>query len=210
MALVNAYCTTAQLRTHLEAGASGLTTELLERAINATSRAIDKHCGRRFWVDAAVVARQYRPTDAYSVFIDDISTRTGVIVKTDTTGDGTYATTWDAADFDLEPRNADVVAAGSSGDAYSFWQITAIDDKTFPLHDRRATLQVTAKFGWSAVPVDVEEACLIKAASLFKRKDAIFGIAGADVFGPVRISRRGDPDVIELLSGFVRFSKPEV
>lgn len=210
MALVNAYATVAQLREHLADSGSALTTALLERALNATSRAIDKHCGRRFWIDGAVIARQYRPSDGYSVFVDDIATRTGVIIKTDTTGDGTYATTWDAADFDLEPRNADVVATGSTGDAYSFWQITAIDDKTFPLSDRRATLQVTAKFGWSAVPVDVEEACIIKAAALFKRKDSIHGIAGADVFGPVRISRRGDPDVVELLQGFVRFTKPEV
>lgn len=209
MTLVNAYATVAQLRVHLGDTGAGLTEALLERALNATSRAIDKHCGRRFWVDAAVVAREYRPSDAGVVFVDDISTRTGVIVKTDTTGDGTFATTWDADDFDLEPRNADVVASGSTGDAYSFWQITAIDDKTFPLSSRRATLQVTAKFGWSAVPVDVEEACILKAASLFKRKDAPFGVAGFDTFGAVRITRR-DPDVLELLQGFVRFTRPEV
>lgn len=210
MALVNAYCNTAQLRTHLADSGSALSLELLERAINASARAIDKHCGRRFWTDAAVVARQYRPGDGYSVFVDDIATRTGVVVRTDTTGDGTYATTWDAADFDLEPRNADVAAAGSTGDAFSFWQITAIDDKTFPLSGRRATLQVTAKFGWSAIPVDIEEANILKAASLFKRKDSPHGIAGMDAWGPVRISRRGDPDVVELLSPFVRFTRPEV
>lgn len=208
MAEVNAYATAAQLRTQLGDEATNLTAALLERAVNAASRAIDNHCGRRFWIDAAVVTRQYRPDDACSVFVDDIATRTGVIVKTDTAGDGSYATTWDSTDFDLEPRNADVVAAGSTGPAFSFWQITAIDDKTFPLSSRRATLQVTAKFGWSAVPVDVEEACLLKAASLFKRKDAPFGVAGFGDFGAVRITRR-DPDVIDLLSGFVRFTRPE-
>lgn len=210
MAVTNGYCTTGQLREHFGDSGSTLTTALLERAINSTSRAIDRFCGRRFWTDAAVVARQYRPSDAYSVFVDDIATSAGVIVKTDTTGDGSYATTWDSNDFDLEPRNAAVVAAGSTGDAFSFWQITAIDDKTFPLHNRRATLQVTAKFGWSAVPVDVEEACLIKAASLFKRKDSPDGIQGVDDFGVIRISRKRDPDVAELLDPYVRYSRPEV
>jgi hypothetical protein len=208
MAVVNGYTTRAQLQEHFGDTITALDVDLLDRAITASSRAIDRFCGRRFWIDAAVVARQYRPGDAGSVFVDDIATRTGVVVKTDTTGDGTYATTWDSTDFDLEPRNADVVAAGSTGDAFSFWQITAIDDKTFPLSDRRATLHVTAKFGWSAVPVDVEEACLLKAASLFKRKDAPFGVAGFGDFGVVRIRR--DSDVGELLNPYVRYSRPEV
>lgn len=208
MPLVNAYCSVAQLREQFKDDGSRTTTTLLERAIHASSRAIDDHCGRRFWTDAAVVARQYRPSDAYSVFVDDISTRTGVIVATDTTGDGTYATTWDAADFDLEPRNADVAAAGSTGPAYSFTSIVAIDDKLFPLHDRRATLRITAKFGWSAVPVSVEEACILKAASLFKRKDSPDGMAGMSEFGPVRISKR-DPDVVALLHPFVRHARVE-
>lgn len=208
MAVTNGYCTRAQLQEHFGDTITAIDVDLLDRAINAASRAIDRHCGRRFWMDAAVVARQYRPGDAYSVFVDDIATSAGVIVKTDTTGDGTYATTWDSNDFDLEPRNAAVVASGSTGDAYSFWQITAIDDKTFPLHDRRATLQVTAKFGWSAVPVDVEEACILKAASLLKRKDAPFGVAGFGDFGVVRIRR--DEDVFRLLHPYVRHARPEV
>jgi hypothetical protein len=206
MAVVNGYCTRAQLQEHFGDTNTVLDVDLLDRAINAASRAIDKWCGRRFWLDSSAVARQYRPSDAYTVIIDDIGSRTGVIVKTDTTGDGSYATTWDAADFDLEPRNADA----ATGEAFSFWQLTAIDDKTFPLHNRRATLQVTARFGWSAVPVDVEEACLIKSASLYERKNSRNGIQGVDDFGVIRISRKRDPDVVELLEGVVRYSLPEV
>jgi hypothetical protein len=210
MAVVNEYCTRAQLQEQFGDAITALDVDLLDRAINATSRAIDEFCGRKFWQDAAVVAREYRPSDPYTVLVDDISTATGVVVKTDTTGDGTYATTWGADDFDLEPRNAAVVASGSTGNAFSFWQITAVDDKTFPIHSRRATLQVTARFGFSAIPVDVEAACLIKAASLFKRKDSPNGIQGVHEFGAVRISRFKDPDVTELLGPFVRYMLPEV
>lgn len=208
MALVNPYCSVQELRDQFGDDGSTLATSHLERAINATSRAIDQHCGRRFWLDAAVVARVYRPRDAHRVLINDIGDTTGLIVKTDTTGDGTFATTWDAEDYDLEPRNADVVASGDTGAPYSFSRIVAIDDKSFLVDSRRATLQITAKFGWSAVPDDVTEACILKAASLFKRREAPFGVAGFGDFGVVRI--RKDPEVMDLLGPYVRIGRPEV
>lgn len=210
MALVNAYCTEQEVRDQFKDENLVLSQDLLLRAINATSRAIDRHCGRKFWQDAATVARVYRPRDAYHVFTHDISTDTGLEIKTDTTGSGTFDTTWDADDYDLEPRNVDVVAAGDTGDPFAWWQITAIDGKTFPLDARKATLQVTARFGWSGIPDDVNEAAIIKASSLFRRKDAPFGVAGFGELGAVRISRFGDPDVMALLEPYVRYSRPDV
>jgi len=200
VAVVNGYCTTAELREHFEAGASGLTTALLERAINASSRAIDQYCGRRFWLDAAVAERTYRPDCQSSTYVDDIGTRTGLVVKTGTDGT-TFPTTWASTDYILEPRNAGVVGTGSTADAHAFWEIVAIAGRTFSTHAYRPTLQVTAKFGWSAVPIEVTEACILKAASLFKRKDAPFGAAGFDQFGAVRIGRN-DPGVVELLAAY--------
>lgn len=208
MALVNPYCEVPELREHLKDDGARLDETLLERAINSASRAIESLCGRKFWQDAAVVAREYRARDPYTLIVHDISTRTGLLVATDTTGDGTFVTSWDFDDFDLEPRNADVVAAGDTGNAYSFTSLTAIDDEAFPLSDRRSTVRVTAKWGWSSVPFEVNEACILLAAALFKRKDAPFGVAGFDQFGAVRIARR-DPDVMALLSGLIRYSTPE-
>lgn len=202
MAVTNGYCTVAELREQFGDSGSKLSLALLERAINVTSRAIDKLCGypdRKFWLDATVETRVYRPDDPEVAWVDDIGTTTGLVIKTDTTGDGTYATTWDAADYQLEPLNAD-----AADTAYAWWRIVAIDDKTFPVAPLRPTLQVTAKFGWSAVPDDVNEACILKAASLFKRKDSPDGVANFGDFGPVRISRRMDPDVFELLWPFMR------
>lgn len=210
MTLVNAYCTEQEVRDQFGDEGSTLSEDLLHRAINATSRAIDRWTGRRFWQDADVVARTYRPRDGHHVFVHDISTDTGLIVKTDTTGDGTFDTTWDSDDFVLEPRNEDVVATGDTGDPFAWWQITAVDTKTFPVHARKATLQVTARFGWSGIPDEVNQAAIIKAAALFRRKDAPFGVAGFGDMGAVRISRFGDPDVTALLDPYVRFSKPDV
>jgi len=199
MSVTNGYCTLAQLRTHLGDTGSTQSTELLERAINAASRAIDKHCGRRFWIDSTVQVRTYRPSDGDLAWVDDIATTTGLVIKTDSAGDGTYATTWASTDYELAPENAD-----ANGQAYAWWRIGAVDRYLFPTLGRYRPLQVTAKFGWSAVPDEVEEACILRAASIFKRKESIDGVAGFGDLGVVRISLRRDPDVAALLDNFIR------
>lgn len=205
MAVTNGYCTVAELRDQLGDTGSKLDLDLLEHAINATSRAIDRYCGRRFWQDSTVQTREYRITDPYVAWVDDISTETGLVIKTDTAGDYSWATTWTTDDYDLEPENAD-----KDGAAHAWWRIIAIGTKTFPIHARRKTLQVTARFGWSAVPDDVNEAAILKAAGLFRRKDAPYGIAGFGEMGnAVRITRR-DPDVMELLNNYVKYTMGSV
>lgn len=199
MAVTNAYCTLAQLREHFGDSGSALTTALLERAINATSRAIDKHCGRRFWIDTNVATRVYRPEYGDLVFVDDIATTTGLIVKTDTAGDGTYATTWASTDYELQPLNAD-----ANGQAYCWTRLAAVDRYVFPVAGKVAPLQVTAKFGWSQIPDEVEQACILRAASIFKRKESVDGVAAFGDFGPIRISRSRDPDVADLLDDFIK------
>jgi hypothetical protein len=199
VAVTNAYCTLAQLREQFDDDATILPTALAERAINATSRAIDKHCGRRFWIDTNVATRVYRPDYSDLVWVDDIATTAGLIVKTDSAGDGTYATTWASTDYELQPLNAD-----ADGQAYCWTRIGAVDRYLFPTSGKVAPLQVTAKFGWSAIPDEVEQACIIRAAAIFKRRESISGVAGFDGFGAVRISRQRDPDVAALLDSFIR------
>jgi hypothetical protein len=203
VAITNGYATLAEFREHIGDTASVATAAVAERAITAASRAIDKHCGyphRRFWLDAMASAKVYRPDDPYEAWVHDIGSESGLVIATDTTGDGSYATTWDAADYQLEPLDAD----GGGDAAYAWWRIVAIDDKTFPVSRYRTTLQVTARWGWSAVPDDVNQACLIKAASLYERRNSPGGIHAVDGFGAVRISRHGDPDVVDLLGPYRR------
>jgi hypothetical protein len=201
MAVVNGYCTTAQLRTHLEDTGSTLTAELLDRAVNASSRAIDRYCRRRFWLDSGVATRTYVVDDQRCAYVDDIGSRTGLVVKIGTDGH-TFPTTLTVdTDFILEPRNADKFASGSF-DAFAFWQIRTIGSRVLYPSCLGPTLSVTAQHGWSAVPSEVEEACVLKAASLFKRKDAPFGVAGFGEFGAVRITR-ADTDVVSLLADYV-------
>jgi hypothetical protein len=199
MALVHAYCTVDDVRGQLSDADIKVDVTLLERAINSTSRAVDKWCGRRFWQDASVQVRTYRPEESCSVRVDDISTATGLLVKTDSGADGTYETSWTVdTDFQLEPLNA-----SADGGAYAWRELVAIGSKRFPLRVRRPALQVTAKFGWSAVPDEVTQATVLRAVALFGRRNSPNGVAGFGDFGVVRIGRQ-DPDVIALLGPFQR------
>jgi hypothetical protein len=178
----------------------------IERALRAASRGIDDHCGRRFWQDTTVQTRTYPVVDYYKpVRVDDIASKTGLIVKVDTGLNGAFASTWTIdVDFRLDPRNADKDNA-----AYAWTQIAPLGGAIWPLDwlARRDTLQVTATFGWSAIPDPVNQACLLLAAGLFKRKDAPFGVAGFDGFGAVRV--RDDPAVEKLLYRYVRTASAE-
>lgn len=201
MAITNGYCTRDELQQHFGDAGARLDEDLLDRAINATSRGIDRFCGRRFWQDSVAQAKVYRPRETDVAWVDDISTTTGLLIKTDDDGDGTYETTWAATDYQLEPLNAETEAV-----AFAWWRITAVDRYAFTVDTAaRTTLQVTAKFGWSDIPDEVNEACILRAAALFKRKEAVFGVAGFGDFGVVRIGRR-DPDVMELLHPYIKLS----
>lgn len=195
MPITNGYCTEEDLREHIKDEI--LPASMVERVINASSRAIDRYCGRRFWPDATPQTRTYTSVDPYLLWTDDISTTTGLVIKTDTNSDGTWATTWTSTDYQLEPTNA-----ATEGNAYAYWRIRTIGNQLFP-SSFRTSVQVTARFGWSAIPDQVNEACILKAAALLLRKDSPEGVLGFQDFGGVRVSRF-DPDVVSLLSPFRR------
>ncbi len=205
MSVVNGYTSLDEIRDQIGDAGSRADGDLISKAINAASRAIDKYCGRRFWQDAEVTTRNYPIDDPTVAWVDDISTTTGLVVKTDPTFDGSFGTTWGASDYQLEPLNVDVAAAADTGDPYAQWRISAVGRYAFPIHARRATLRVTARFGWSAIPDDVNEAAIIKTVRLFRRKDAPFGVAGFGEFGVVRINQ-GDPDILDMLRPYRRQS----
>ena len=200
------YVTVQEVREHL--GDTGGTVDAgqLEAKIRGVSRAVDRWCRRRFWTSPTATPRTYWPEkpDGRSswsdrAWVDDIATATGVVVKTDPSADGTsYQTTWAAGDFELGPYSN----AAADGGAHAFWRIQAVGDRRFRWTPRPG-LQVTARWGWSQVPDQVREAALLKAVALFKRKDAPFGVAGFNAFGPVRITRQ-DHDVVELLDTYRR------
>jgi len=201
LSVVNGYTTLALLRTFMGAPTTPA-DELLEAAINAASRSIDNYCGRRFWLDGAATARTFVATSSTSLTVPDgIGTTTGLIVKTDLAGDGTFETTWATTDYELRP----VTAAAAFPEAEPWTEIRSIGTLVFPaatVSGRSDRVQITAKWGWPAVPDSVAYACRLKAARLVSRKDSPQGVAGFGDFGPVRLTSREDSDVVLLLDPY--------
>lgn len=199
MTLVNGYTDVETLRTRFRIE-DALDDPVLESVIGAVSRLEETYCERVFYdVDDEVSARRFRADTARKVTVDDFHTSTGLIVKTDEAGEGTFETTWATTDYDLEPAGG--VRDGQPGWPYE--TIEAADCRYFPRSTRRRRLvQVTARWGWAAVPDLVSEACLLQASRLFKRKDSPLGVAGAAEFGVMRVLSKLDPDVELMLNPY--------
>ena len=168
----------------------------LNLAIDAAEQSINDLCGRKFTADGSASARTYR-AQPYICVTDDISTLTGLVVKTDTANDRVFDTTWSSSDYQVEPLN-NLVKGRSVNN------LRAVGDYTFPVYgDGLASVEVTAKWGWPAVPDPIEQATLMMASRLYGRKASPMGVIGVGDFGPVRISR-SDPDVAHMLMDYRR------
>lgn len=197
MAIVNGYCSVADLREQLDDEYQKIPDSLIERAISAVSRAIDNYCGfprRRFWKDLAPTTRMYLPEFSDTLFVDDIADKSGLVISTD-------GSVWSSDQFVLYPFDAELRSV-----AYAYTRIIAVGSRRFPMDGTgRPTVSVTGTHGWSAVPDEVTEACIIRSTSILKRKDAPFGVAGFGEFGTSVRIRAEDPDVADLLSPYRRY-----
>ncbi|MBN0043118.1 phage gp6-like head-tail connector protein [Streptomyces actuosus] len=167
---------------------------LLASALTSASRSIDRTCGRRFWLDPAVVQRTFNPRgrivredDGDLFLVDDIGSTAGLVVETGSGSSWTaltdYETSPDNALADERPITGLLRVLGTWGSATT-------------------RLRITAQFGWPSVPDDIAEATLIQATRLYKRKDSPEGIIGSAEWGVRNLSRR-DPDVWALIEPYI-------
>jgi len=199
MAIVNGYCTLADLKAALRVQDS-IDDSLLELAIESASREIDGYCERVFYSTSAT--RVYAPTNIYTVTTDDIISVTTLKSSSDGV---TYDITWQTSDYQLEPLNG--VAGGL---VTPFTRIRATGNYLMPtfsvgtFYELEALIQVVGVFGWSAIPATIRQATVILAMRLFKRLDSPMGVISNDL-GSMRVGRV-DPDVETLLSPFRKVS----
>lgn len=196
MAIVNGYCTLDEFKNWSQVNGTAKTDQM-ELAVNAASRAIDEYCQRHFYQEnsGSDLAKTFLVDGCrvlkFGPFRDAVSVTS---VKSDASGDGTFETTWAADEYELGPVER------APGRPYT--RIEAVAGRRFPGYygyGTRARVEVTAVWGWAAVPPEVEQACLIKATRLLTRMQSPNGIAGLDQFGPVRVTRSEDGDVVALL-----------
>lgn len=195
MALGDNYITDDELIEYL--GVTGTANDDLISAANAAaSEWVTAYCARDFNKTTTASARVYVTDETGLLDVDDFHTVTDLLVKADDDNSGSYETTWTIdTDFVLEPFNG--IEGGRTG--YPYRQIAAVD-RVFPHPINRARIQVTAQWGWAAVPDSVKQATRILAAEIFRLKDAPLGVAGFNEFGPVRV--REVPQVKMLLSPY--------
>ncbi|CAB4146896.1 gp6 domain containing protein [uncultured Caudovirales phage] len=205
MAIVNGYATLTEIKGYMSIS-DNTDNDLLENLIESASRSIDRIANRRFYLDTTASARLYRAYSDIFVYIDDLGSTTDLVVKTDSNGNGTYAKTLTLnTDYILDPLTAPSLSR-------PYTQLTMVSNtETWPIfpgltqNGLRPGVQVTAKWGWPSVPNDINMACLILTADLYKRKDAPGGILGLGDLGVVRMSPIGRD-----VTAMVRAYKKEV
>jgi len=204
MAITNGYATQTELVSYIASAnnqaliATDNRGTELDAAISTVSRAIDQFCGRVFWDAGSATARVFRADRTSVIDVDEFSTAAGLVIATDTGGDGTFDTTWTASDYQLEPLNG--IRDGRTG--WPYRTVRAVAGLSFPVDwQGQARVQITAQWGWAAVPDEVHQACLIWAHRLLRRSESPEGVAGFGDFGAVRLTSV-DRDVETLLTPF--------
>ncbi|MDX2552755.1 phage head-tail connector protein [Streptomyces stelliscabiei] len=167
--------------------------DLLNNALASASRSIDTACGRRFYLDAAPSARVFNPSgrvvcddSGERLLLDDMGAAP-TLVETGSGGVWTAVT-----DYEAGPDNALVRGR----------PLTSLLRTSSSWGRGTVRVRVTDRWGWPAVPDEIEQASLIQASRLFKRKDSPEGVTGSAEWGVVRLSRR-DPDVWALIEHYV-------
>jgi len=205
MAITNGYATLAEIKGYMSIS-DNTDNDLLENLVESASRSIDRIANRRFYLDATASARLYRAYSNIFVYVDDIGTTSNLVVAVDENGNGTYSKTLTLnTDYILDPLTSQSLNR-------PFTQLTMVSNtETWPIfpgltsNGLRPGVQVTARWGWPSVPDDLNMACLILTADLYKRKDAPGGILGLGDLGVVRMSPIGRD-----VTAMVRAYKKEV
>jgi hypothetical protein len=200
--ITNGYATRNQVKAALRIGtADTLDDDLIDNCVGAASRLIDGYCNRKFW-QSGTASRVYQAEDSFYCSIDDIA-GTAITLKTSSQADGTFDITWSTSDYQLEPLNGNL-----DGLEWSYDKIRAVGDYLFPTvnanYGEQALVQVTAVFGWPAVPEPITQATIIQASRIFKRYDSPLGVAGFGDLGAIRVSRFLDPDMAQLVEPYRR------
>ncbi len=203
MTMLN-YATRAEVKAALRIGTADTADDtLIDNAIDSASRLIDGYCSRQFWPYASATVRVYQANSQFVCDIDDVYSTASFVVKTSSLANNVFDTTFTATDYQLEPLNGYLDAV-----EWSFNRIRAVGDYLFPTVNAnfgdQALVQVTAFYGWAAIPSPIKQATIIQSSRLFKRLDSPLGVAGFGDLGAIRVSRFLDPDMAQLVEPYRR------
>jgi hypothetical protein len=189
------YITVEDLKEHMGDISHSAKDEWMEVCIEAASRSIDHFTQRQFTTLVTAESRVFHAHRYDKIRVDDFYSTNSFVLATDPGDSGTFGTTWGTNDYELYPLNG-----RRGGLTVPYNEIRAVRAYTFPTCTRRATVRVTAKWGFSSIPWEVLAATRLIAGSLVPRSDQPQGVVGD--MDPVRISRYMDADAARYLAPF--------
>lgn len=169
----------------------------IDLACLSATQMIQQYCQRQFTADDAASARVFVPESYYLAFTEDFYTTTGLVVESDPGLDGSFSQTWTTDDYQLEPLNLE-----QYGEAWPYHTLRTIGSLWFPEDYGRATLRVTAKWGWASVPSAVKQAAVLQAITIFKSADAPFGATPFADTGILRLRSALHPTAAALVQNY--------
>lgn len=192
MAVINGYASRDELKVWLSLDPSDSDfDDLLDKAINAASRGVDKCTRRHFY--QVTETRYFSPVTRTFIDLGSYNDLVSVTtLATDNDGDGIYETEWDAADYGLFPRNP-----AAAPEPRPYRSVSAAN----PALRFTDPTSIEGVWGWPEIPDMIHEGTLLQAARLFKRREAPEGVVGLNMFGTVRMGRL-DPDVRKLVNPY--------
>jgi hypothetical protein len=154
MAFDSAYATAVEYRAVFNMTDNARDADILMDLL-AVSRYIEGKTGRFFNRNAADVTRVYIvPEYTSSLWVDDMSEAPSLI-RLDTTGNGAFDTELATADYTLLPLNANL-----EPEPKPYMQLMLNHWRDIPRFLKGQRVEVTARFGWPAVPEAVKRATI--------------------------------------------------
>lgn len=187
-AVTDPYATAAEYRARTGMSGTGEDVAILA-VLTAVSRLFDRNCGRFFTIDAAVVGRIYDGNGRTRLYIDDVATVTGLIVKVDMDADYDYGgadeTLTKDTHFWIGPANAPY---GPEAGPYRYLDIVPGNGRLTVWPEQARAVQVTAKFGWATVPPAIKEATIMVAREMRDLEKSGFTLSLQNIDTAVNLS----------------------
>jgi hypothetical protein len=197
-AIGDAYATAAEYRAGVTKSSSADDATVITPLLGAISRLIDRECSpgvpglatRHFTKDASVVTRVYDATGGCKLHVDDIATLTGLIVKVDLDGDYAFTGSDETLTIDTHfwtgPANVDKQA---EPEPWTFLELRP-DNAVLGIWPwQKRSVQVTAIFGWPAVPSAIKNATIAIARELRDMEESGMTLALEQIDQAVNLSR---------------------
>lgn len=164
----------------------------IEAALDAAEAELDNACQRRFEVaGVSATARVFVPASAELVRFHDCVAVSSIANR---------GTTVSAASYQLEPLNG----LADSGEAWPYEQARLLSGlwDFGSSNDREATVTVTARWGWVAIPPQIVQACKVLAKDIISNRDVRFGLVA--VTEAAGIGARTNPIVASAIASYAR------